>query len=166
MSRTRKGGGRRRLRLKEPRYVAARPDGSEAKADEEREGGEKKRGKNNNAASLWEPGSNERKGGSCYKVIRPELMVNKATTACLLTLSKHHSCWGAFNKFSCFGASFLLSPRLQWSITLCRFLHRVPALQSVMTVKHRSPLLYRDKSSRHLSSFPLTLAGLKGKLHS
>lgn len=65
---------------------------SEAKADEEREGDEKKRGKNNNAASLWEAGSNERKGGSCYKVIRPELMVNKAATACLLTLSKHHSC--------------------------------------------------------------------------
>lgn len=127
----------------------------------ERRGWEEER-KNNNATSLWEAGSNERKGGSCYKVIRPELMVNKATTACLVTLSKHHSCWGAFKKISCFVASFLLSPRLQWSITLlwC-FLHRVPASQSVMTVKHRSSLLYRVKSSRHLSSFPLILAGSK-----
>lgn len=65
MSRTRKGGERRRLRFKEPRYVAAGLNGLEAKASEEREGGEKKRKKNNNATSLWEAGSNERKGGSC-----------------------------------------------------------------------------------------------------
>lgn len=99
--------------------------GLEAKTDEEGRWGDKK---------IWprplcgRAGSSKKEGGSSYKVVRPALMVNKATTAGPLPAHNNNHSRSAFNKFQQFPGIFFRAHHFA----------SVPASQRSMTVKYRS----------------------------
>lgn len=90
--RTRKAE-RHRLRFRKLQYEQDGPDCTEAKADE-KEKAARRRLSQPEKTTITQPlckrqGATRKKSGSYYKVIRLKLMVNKATTPCLLMQPPH-----------------------------------------------------------------------------
>lgn len=77
---------------------------------------------------LGRAGNNKKEGGSSYKVVRPPLMVNKATTAGPFQTHNNNHSRSAFNTFQQFSGIF-------FHIHHCA---SVPSSCRSMTVKYRS----------------------------